>query len=66
VVKVTPVEGYHASGHAAAAELAEFVWRVQPRRLIAIHTENAPAWRDLLHGASIDLVIPSYAEPIRL
>ena len=66
VVKVTPVEGYHASGHAAAAELAEFVRRVQPRRLIAIHTENAPAWRDLLHGASIDLVIPSYAEPIRL
>jgi ribonuclease J len=66
VVKVTPTEGYHASGHAAAAELEEFVRRVQPRRLIAIHTENAQAWQELLRGTSIELVIPRHAEPIRL
>jgi len=66
VVEVTPVEGYHASGHAAAAELREFVRQVRPRRLIAIHTENADGWRALLHGTEIELVIPQYAEPIRL
>ncbi len=66
VVRVTPVEGFHASGHAAAAELAEFVRRVRPQRLIAIHTDNASAWQGLLRGSSTRLEIPEYAVPIQL
>jgi ribonuclease J len=66
VVRVTPIEGFHASGHAAAKELGEFVRRVRPSRLIAIHTENPTLWKDLLRGTDVELVIPQYAAPISL
>ena len=63
VVKATPVAGYPASDHAAATE---FVRRVRPQRLIAIHPENAAAWQDLLRGMPTEVVIPKHAEPIQL
>ena len=63
VVKARPVDGYPTSGRAAAAE---FVLRVRPQRLIAIHTENAVAREDLLRHMPTELVIPKYAEPIQL
>ncbi len=63
MVKAMPVDGYPASDHAAAAE---FVRRVRPQRLIAIHTENAAASQDLLRGMPTELVIPKYTEPIQL
>ncbi|MCJ7512436.1 MAG: hypothetical protein MUO23_05640 [Anaerolineales bacterium] len=66
VVKVTPVEGFHASGHAAADELVEFVRRSRPKRLIAIHTENPAAWHGLLRGMPTQLILPEYATPIPL
>jgi ribonuclease J len=66
VVSLTPVEGYHASGHAGASELVEFVRLARPQRLIAIHTENPARWQALLAGQDIELVLPEYAETIRL
>jgi hypothetical protein len=63
VVKARPVDGYLASGRAAAAE---FVRRVRPQRLVAIHTENAAASQDLLRGMPTEWVIPKYAEPVQL
>lgn len=63
VVKAMPVAGCPTSNHAAAGE---FVRRVRPQQLIAIHTENAAAREDVLRGMPTELVIPNYAEPIPL
>jgi len=66
VSAVSTVAGYHASGHASGAELAEFVRRVHPRALVAVHTEEPLLWSDHLAGTGIQLVNPEYARPIQL
>jgi ribonuclease J len=58
--------GYHASGHAGADELVEFVRIVNPRQLIPIHTEVPDKWRELLAGTNIKVTPPAYAQPISI
>lgn len=59
-----PEPGYHASGHAGADELVEFVRTVNPRQLIPIHTEIPDRWRELLAGTNTRVTPPAYAQPI--
>ena len=66
VTRMKVVPGYHASGHAGADELAEFVRRVRPARLIPIHTDLPGRWAELLEGTEIEITLPEYGAPIRL
>lgn len=64
VTGISTVPGFHSSGHASGLELAEFVRRVHPRSLIAVHTEEPLLWTELLAQTGIQVVIPEYAMPI--
>ncbi len=64
VMQVTPVAGYHASGHAGQAELVRLVKDVRPKMLVPIHTEAPHLWSQLLQGTGIPIQVPSYAQPI--
>lgn len=66
VIEVGIEPGYHASGHAGADELAEFVRRVRPGRLVPIHTEQPEAWTTLLAGTGIEIVPPEPGRPITI
>ncbi len=65
-VELVPDPGYHASGHAGAGDLAELVRRVQPRRLIPVHTEMPGAWARLLDRTGIDVIPPEIGRAIVL
>ena len=64
--ELRPEPGYHASGHAGADELVEFVRIVNPRQLIPIHTEVPDRWRELLAGTNIKITPPAYAQSISI
>jgi len=64
--ELRPEPGYHASGHAGADDLVEFVRTVNPRQLIPIHTEVPDKWRELLVGTNIEVTQPMYAQPISI
>ena len=66
VTQVTPVNGFHASGHAGQAELVQFVRDVRPKVLIPIHTEAPRMWPELLHGVDVQIRYPAYATPLML
>lgn len=58
--------GYHASGHASGPELVEFVRRARPRWLIPVHTEHPEHWQGELEDTGIQVMLPSYAQPLHL
>jgi ribonuclease J len=66
VTKVTPVPGYHASGHAGQAELVQMVREVKPRLLVPIHTEDPRQWLELLGADAPTIHVPAYAQSIPL
>jgi ribonuclease J len=66
VTRVTPVPGYHASGHAGQRELVQLVREVKPRMLVPIHTEDAQKWSGLLGAGAPPIHVPAYAQPIAL
>jgi ribonuclease J len=66
VTKVTPVPGYHASGHAGQAELVQMVREVKPRLMVPIHTEDPRQWLELLGTAAPPIHVPKYAQAIPL
>ena len=66
VIKVTPVVGFHASGHAGQAELVQFVRDVRPKVLVPIHTEAPRLWPELLHGLQVEIRYPAYGVPVDL
>lgn len=66
VTEVTPVPGFHASGHAGQAELVQMVRDVRPRLMIPIHTEDPRQWHELLGADAPTIHVPSYAQPIPL
>ncbi len=61
-----PEPGYHASGHAGASDLVEFVRRVRPQSLIPIHTERPGAWARLLDQTGIGIKLPEVGRAIAL
>jgi len=66
VVEVKTETGFHASGHAGAEELKEFVRLVHPQTLIPIHTSAPGKWAEMLAGTRIKLILPEYAQPIQV
>ncbi len=64
--RVSVEPGYHASGHASAADLLEFVEAVQPQCLIPIHTENPGWWAKQLHGSKITIAVPGMGRPLTI
>jgi ribonuclease J len=66
VVRMAPVPGFHASGHAGMDDLVRFVRIVRPRRLIAIHTEEPHLWEELLAGSGVEVVLAEPGVPIPL
>ncbi|MBN2002444.1 MAG: hypothetical protein JXA21_03730 [Anaerolineae bacterium] len=58
--------GYHASGHAAASDLREFVETVRPKWLIPIHTEHPGWWADHLHGSGTVIAVPKMGRPVTI
>lgn len=53
-------EASHASGHAAGPHLKEFIRRVDPDRVVPVHTEN----EDAFEGVGPTVVRPVVGEPI--
>lgn len=58
-------EKLHASGHAAAADLAALAKEIRPQTLVPIHTEN-PRFFQALEHEGIEIRVPEYAVPIEL
>jgi ribonuclease J len=66
VTRVTPVPGYHASGHAGQAELVGLVKEVKPLLMVPIHTEDPRQWLGLLGPDAPPIHLPAYAQSIPL
>lgn len=64
--RVSTEVGYHASGHASASDLLEFVEAVRPKVLIPIHTENPGWWAEHLHGSEITIKLPQTGQPVTI
>jgi ribonuclease J len=64
VIEVRTESGFHASGHASASELGDFVKSVNPKTLIPIHTATPSKWAEMLKDTRIKLTQPEYAKPI--
>lgn len=61
--------GHHASGHAAQAELLEFIKQVSPKAIIPVHTEQSPRrYEELLRsqGVRTTVIPPEGGVPILL
>lgn len=58
----------HVSGHASRSELKELIGKIDPKRLIPVHTENPDAFDEIASelGGTIQVIKPEYGEPIEL
>jgi ribonuclease J len=53
----------HVSGHASQSELKELIGRIDPRRIIPIHTTNPELFESMFTGK---VILPKYAQPIEI
>jgi mRNA degradation ribonuclease J1/J2 len=53
----------HVSGHASNMELKDMIDRVNPARIIPIHTTNAYKFKDMFEA---EVILPKYAESIEI
>jgi len=53
----------HVSGHASQKELKELIEKVNPSKIIPIHTNNPEIFENLFPGK---VIIPKYAQPIEI
>jgi ribonuclease J len=53
----------HVSGHASQSELKELINRINPRKIIPIHTTNPKLFESMFIGK---VVLPKYAQPIEI
>ena len=53
----------HVSGHASKPELKELIERINPTKIIPIHTEHGELFQDMFEGK---IVLPVYAQPIEI
>ncbi len=56
----------HASGHASGPELIEMIEKVQPKKLVPVHTESPETFQEELKESDIEVEIPRYGEPIEI
>ena len=53
----------HVSGHASQSELKELIGRIDPRRIIPIHTTNPELFESMFTGK---VILPKYAQSIEI
>ncbi|MGD0450721.1 MAG: MBL fold metallo-hydrolase [Candidatus Bathyarchaeia archaeon] len=53
----------HASGHASKNELKELIKRINPEKIVPIHTTNPELFEDMFPGR---VILPKYAQPIEI
>jgi ribonuclease J len=53
----------HVSGHASKTELKELIERINPKRIIPVHTTNPKLFEEMFQGK---VVIPKYAQTIEI
>jgi len=60
--------GFHASGHAAGADLRKFIEIASPRTLIPVHLEDLGLsfYRETFANSNIELRVPDWGQPIMI
>ena len=53
----------HVSGHASQSELKELIHKINPRKIIPIHTTNPELFESMFRGK---VILPKYAQPIEI
>ncbi len=53
----------HVSGHASKSELKELILRINPAKIIPIHTEHCEIFERLFGGK---IVLPKYSQPVEV
>jgi len=53
----------HVSGHASKPELKELIERINPTKIIPVHTEHCELFQGMFEGK---IVLPKYAQPIEV
>lgn len=53
----------HVSGHASKIELAELIEKINPTKIIPIHTTNSELFEGMFEGK---VVLPKYSQPIEV
>ena len=57
-------QGLHASGHASADDIMEFVRQINPRTVVPVHTENPGYFREHLRDTDVDVQILEYGRSL--
>jgi len=57
-------KGLHASGHASGPQLMDMIRRIQPQRVIPVHTEHPEAFGEGLENTGIEVHVPTLGEEI--
>jgi len=55
-------QGLHASGHASADDIMEFVRAIAPRTVVPVHTENPAYFAENLRDTGIEVRVLGYGE----
>lgn len=58
--------GLHASGHASGPQLMDMIKRIQPQKVIPVHTEDPEAFVEGLENTVVEVHVPILGEEIRL
>ena len=68
VVEEAENSGFHASGHAAGADLRKFIEIANPRTLIPVHLEDRGLsfYRETFADSNIELRVPDWGQPIMI
>ncbi len=56
--------GLHASGHASAADIMDFVREIGPRAVVPVHTENPGYFAEQLRDTGIEVKVLEYGEAL--
>jgi len=51
-------KGLHASGHASGSQLMDMIKRIQPQKVIPVHTENPEAFVEGLQNTAVEVRVP--------
>jgi len=58
--------GLHASGHASRPRLMDMIKRIQPQKVIPVHTEHPEAFEEGLENTSVEVHVPVPGDAIGL
>jgi len=59
-------KGLHASGHASGPQLMDMIKRIQPQKVIPVHTERPEAFFEGLENTAVEVHVPILGKEIAL